>query len=222
MKQLQIDIGYEFSDQELFHAALTHSSAGGHENYERLEFLGDRVLGLVMAEWLYRTFPGESEGALAKRHAALVQGPTVAEVALSIDLGRAVILSDAERAAGGADNENILADAMEGLIGAAFLDGGLAACDAIIRQLWDGRIHSMSEPPQDSKTALQEWTQGKGLGLPSYTLADKTGPDHAPQFLIELSVEGHAPVRATGPSRRAAEKAAAAAMLQHLRGGEAA
>ena len=139
IEQLQQKLGYRFKSDSLLGRAVTHSSAGTERNYERLEFLGDRVLGLVMAHILFETFPEENEGDLAKRHAALVQGKTVAIIAREINLGDAMILSDAERAAGGADNENILCDGMEGILGAVYLDSGLPECERIIKTLWGNR-----------------------------------------------------------------------------------
>jgi ribonuclease-3 len=197
--------------------ALTHSSTGTQANYERLEFVGDRVLGLVVAQMLYEFFPEESEGGLAKRHAALVQGKTLAQIAREIGLGDALILSDAERAAGGAENENILADGLEAVIGALYLDAGLETCARAVRQLWASRIDVLSEPPQDPKTALQEWAQGRGLPLPVYELIGREGPDHAPQFDVRATVKGFSPVQARGASIRAAEKAAARQLLDQVR-----
>lgn len=211
-------IGYDFEPSKRLRAALTHSSAGADRNYERLEFLGDRVLGLVMAQILYETFRDESEGDLAKRHAALVQGKMLAQVARRIGLGAILVLSDAERAAGGAENDNILADSLEAVIGALYLDAGLEACQKVIRDLWGDDILVMAQPPQDPKTALQEWAQARGLPLPVYDMVGKEGPDHAPLFDVRVAVEGFEPVTAQGSSRRAAEKDAAAILLARLEG----
>ncbi len=205
--------GHRFADREGLNRALTHASTGADLNYERLEFLGDRVLGLVVAHLLYDTFPEDSEGNLARRHASLVSGSTLAIVAARINLGEVLHLSDGERASGGARNENILADVMESLIGALYLDAGMQDCERVIGALWRDLLHTMVEPPQDPKTALQEWAQARGLGLPEYTLADRSGPDHAPVFTISVSVEGYPTVSAEGPSRRMAEKQAAIRLL---------
>ncbi len=213
---LQKIIGYDFKDAGKLKAALTHSSTGSEHNYERLEFLGDRVLNLIMAQELYERFHEESEGDLAKRHAALVQGKVIARVARRIDLGPALHLSGAERAAGGADNDNILADSIEALLGALFLDAGLDECRRVILDLWSEDVQTMDRPPRDSKTALQEWAQARSLSLPVYTLISREGPDHAPLFEIEVRVEGHPPTRCRGASRRKAEKEAAAMLLTHL------
>ncbi|MCB9964409.1 MAG: ribonuclease III [Rhodospirillales bacterium] len=219
---LQTTIGYTFRNKELLRTAMTHSSVsvqsgGGSEtNYERLEFLGDRVLGLVVADLLYRRYPQEKEGDLAKRHAALVQGKTLAKVARKLDLGEVLILSDSERAAGGAENEHMLADGVESLLGALYLDCDLTECARLISALWDDLLDVMTAPPQDPKTALQEWAQGRGLPLPSYEMVDRTGPDHAPEFTISVQVQGFSPVDGHGTSRRAAEKNAAEKFLRTL------
>jgi ribonuclease-3 len=210
-------LGCEFRKRELLRQALTHSSTGAAVNYERLEFLGDRVLGLVMAQILYETFPQEDEGDLAKRHAALVQGDMLAGIAAALGLGQAMEFSSAERAAGGSRNENILADALEAVIGALYLDAGLPACRKCIERLWGDNIKTMKEPPQDAKTALQEWAQERGLKLPLYEQMSRQGPDHAPEFEIRVTVEGFQPVRARGPSRRTAEKEAARLLLQTVK-----
>lgn len=195
---------------------MTHASTGADTNYERLEFLGDRVLGLLMAEILYAAFPQEAEGDLAKRHAALVQGELLATIAREINLGDALILSEGERGAGGADNENMLADGLEALIGAIYLDAGLEPCRRLLTALWGERVNILSNPPQDPKTALQEWAQGRGLPLPVYEVAGREGPDHAPRFTISVTVQGFPPAQAAGPSRRAAEKEAARILLERL------
>lgn len=207
-------LGYRFRDRDYLRHALTHASTGGDRDYERLEFLGDRVLGLVVAHLLYKEFPEESEGSLARRHAALVSGATLAIIAGQIGLGDVMHLSEGERAAGGAKNDNILADVMEALIGAAYLDGSLEPCHALIAGLWKDALHIMAQPPQDPKTALQEWAQARGLGLPEYGLDSREGPDHAPVFRIRVRVEGFDPATGEGLSRRAAEKAAALQLMK--------
>lgn len=212
--KLEDKIGYRFQNKALLKAALTHSSAGEEKNYERLEFLGDRVLGLITAELLYKKFPDEPEGHLAKRLACLVQGATLAEIAATIDLGSYIHLSDAERSAGGADNNHILADSMEALIGAIYRDSGLEPCRTLIEKLWKGEIHTMKTPPQHPKTELQELLQSHALPLPLYTISDQTGPDHAPVFEVTLSVKGFDDVKAQGRSRQMAEKEAAKTFLE--------
>src|SRR5439155_7074315 len=180
----------EFARQELLHEALTHPSALVAERrrsrrrkptprgYERLEFLGDRVLGLVIADLLWRRFEGEAEGDLTRRHTHLVRRETLARVAEAIGLGRHLVLSQAEAAAGAAGNPGILADACEALIAAIYLDGGFAAAFAFVERFWTPLIAAMQAPPRDPKTLLQEWAQGRGLGLPNYRLAATDGPDH--------------------------------------------
>lgn len=214
---LEEKLGYKFKNRDYLEKALTHSSTGKNINYERLEFLGDRVLGLIMAHRLFEIFPKENEGGLAKRHAALVQGKTLAVIAADNDLGDFIFLSDSEREAGGADNENILSDVLEALLGAIYLDGGLEAAQAVIKTLWGDNIKTLTKAPQDPKTELQEWAQARSLGLPNYKILDKSGPDHAPVFDIEVSVTGFDPVSATGNSRRLAEKEAATQLLKKLK-----
>lgn len=216
LKRLQEICGYLFKDQTLLRNALTHSSVDRPENYERLEFLGDRVIGLAIAEQLYTTFPDDTEGNLAKRHAALVQGKMLARIASRLNLGEVIKLSDAERAAGGAENQNILADGVEAFIGALYLDADMDACKTVIAHLWGDSIHTMKKPPRDPKTALQEWAQARALPLPHYELVGREGPDHAPIFEICVSVEGYPSWSSKGKSRRMAEKEAASMLLAHL------
>ncbi len=218
LASLEEKIGYRFRDRLLLERALTHSSTGDPYNYERLEFLGDRVLGLVMAHTLFDTFMKESEGGLAKRHSALVQGRTLFTIAAQHKFGDYVIMAASERDAGGADNENILSDALEAVLGAVYLDGGLEAAESLILRLWGDNIHTLNEAPQDPKTELQEWVQARAFPLPEYVIVSQTGPDHAPVFTIEVRVQGAAPVQAEGSSRRQAEKTAARAMLMALKG----
>jgi ribonuclease-3 len=215
LDQLQKRIGYSFRDPALLRAAMTHSSTGDDTNNERLEFLGDRVVNLVIAQELYRRFPDEAEGDLAKRHAALVQGKMLAAIARNAGLGAVIILSDAERAAGGNDNENIMADCCEALLGAVFLDTGLDECRRLVLALWEDRIDNLRKPPRDSKTALQEWAQARALGLPRYVLLSRDGPDHAPRFEVEVQIDGQPQAKGNGTSLRKAEKEAASILLAH-------
>jgi ribonuclease-3 len=218
LSSLEKRIHHEFSDPRLLKTALTHSSTAAEYNYERLEFLGDRVLGLVIAELLYKRFPKESEGDLAKRLAALVQGSFLATIAAEMNLGNHIALSDSEAQAGGAQNEHILADVFESLIGALYLDGGFKKCQDLIHDLWQDKLDVMKKPPQHPKTKIQEWAQSLGLPLPVYEIIEQSGPDHAPVFEIEIRVEGHPPVRAKGRSRQLAEKEAAREFLKTNRG----
>jgi ribonuclease-3 len=224
-----VAIGYRFKHPELLTEALTHPSAieanprrrgrrrtpRGH-GYERLEFLGDRVLGLVVAEMLWRRFEHEPEGALTRRLAALVRRDAVARVAEMLGLDRFLILSRSEAAAGAARNSGILADVCEAVIAAVYLDGGLAAASAFIHRWWEPLVDTMQRPPRDPKTRLQEWAQARGLGLPAYRLVATEGPDHAPRFTVAVSVGQSEEVSATAASKRAAEAEAAAALLSLL------
>lgn len=214
---LEERLGYTFKNRSFLQQALTHSSKIGSANNERIEFLGDRVLNLVIAESLFRLFPDEAEGNLAKRHSALVQGRMLAIVGSVISLGDFVVMSDSERHSGGGENENIISDAMEAALGAIFLDGGLDPARAVILRLWGGNLENLTEVHQDPKTELQEWVQAKGLPLPEYEIINRSGPDHAPLFEVEVRVAGYAPLSAEGPSRSKAEKTAAKKMLGELK-----
>jgi len=211
-------LGHRFQNATLLHQALTHPSAAGPQapSYERLEFLGDRVVGLIIADLLIQRFPREAEGALARRHAALVRRETLAQVAEALALGDHVIFARGEREAGTGGNPAILADAMEAVIGALFLDGGLAAASGFVVPFWTPLMEADDTPPQDAKTALQEWAQGRGLPLPAYREVDRQGPDHAPRFTVEVVVEGEAPARGRGASKRLAEQAAAEDLLARV------
>lgn len=216
---LQDRLGYVFTDTKYVGRALTHSSAHAMSDgvdYERLEFMGDRVVNLVVADLLFHHFKGEKEGGLAKRHTALVRTETLAELARELKLGEFAILSDAERRAGGAENDNILADMMEAVTAAVYLDGGYdIAKDFVERQLGD-RLFAMKAPPRDPKTALQEWSQSQNLGLPTYEVIGQSGPDHAPEFEVQVSVRGYEPASAKSTSKKRAEKDAAEAMLAQV------
>ena len=225
---LVCDIGHQFVRPALLDEALTHPSAlmpgrrrGRHSQparrgYQRLEFLGDRVLGLVVAELLWHRFEHEPEGLLTRRIAQLVCRETLAGIANALGLGPHLVLSPAEAAAAAAANPGILADAMEALIAAIYLDGGFAAAAGFVRRWWEPLIAGMERPPRDPKTALQEWAQGRGLALPSYALVATSGPDHAPRFTVTATVAGAEPAVATASSKRAAETQAAALLLDRL------
>jgi ribonuclease III len=184
--------------------------------YERLEFLGDRVLGLVVADLLWRVFADEPEGLLTRRHTHLVRRETLARVAEEIGLGRHIVLSPAEAAAGGSANPAILADSCEAVIAAIYIDGGFDAAARFVRRFWEPRIDAMEGPPHDPKTALQEWAQARGLGLPRYELVATSGPDHALQFTVAASIAGGDVATATASAKRTAEAGAAAALLNRL------
>ena len=216
LKKLEACLGYKFRTTNHIEAALTHSSAIAQlsgEDYERLEFLGDRIVNLVIADLLFKIFTNENEGALAKRHAAFVRTETLAEASRSLQLGEFVILSDAERIAGGDENDNILADIMEAVTAAIYLDGGFDHAEKFIEMALGDKLHNMAEPPRDPKTALQEWSQAREFGLPHYELISQSGPDHAPEFTVQVSIDGYNPQTATSTSKKKAEKDAAKIML---------
>jgi len=230
LDELARTVGHVFTKPSLLADAVTHPSLSGMERagrrgsrtptpglaYERLEFLGDRVLGVVVATWLLERFPTEREGALARRLANLVRWETLSVVAESIELGRHLRLSTGEADSGGRTNGAILADSCEAVIGALYLDGGLPAAERFIRARWSELIGRAATPPQDVKTALQEWAQGRGKPLPVYETMGQTGPDHSPVFEVTVRLEGQEPVVGQGSSKRAAEKAAATAMLRRV------
>jgi len=211
-------LGYRFKDRAPLDHALTHRSveASGGADYERLEFLGDRVLGLVVTEMLMTAFPTEREGALAKRLAALVRQETLAAVARDIGLGSHIRLSRGEADGGGRENEAILADVCEAVIAAIYHDGGLDAARDFIERHWRDRLQSVTAPPQDAKTTLQEWAQGRGLALPSYIITAREGPDHAPVFTVQVLLADGQAAEGRGPSKRVAEQAAARKLLDTL------
>lgn len=212
-------IGYSFADKSLLDRALTHISAlsGGPQNrvssYQRLEFLGDHVLGLVISDMLYRTFPKANEGELSKRLADLVRKETCAAVAKEMDLGPALRLGNSEAHAGGRLRATILADACEGLVGAVFVDGGYPAAEALIAKFWQDRMLKSVKPLRDAKTMLQEWAQARGLPTPAYKEIGRTGPHHDPEFKVAVVLPDRPQAEGLGASKRAAEQAAAAAML---------
>jgi ribonuclease-3 len=211
-------LGHAFGDPALLEQALTHRSSSGGEGigYERLEFLGDRVLALVVADRLLAAFPEEDEGALAKRYTALVRRETLASIAREVGLGPHIRLSRGEDESGGRENDAILSDVCEAVIAAIYLDGGIDAARAFIDRHWTTRLEATPQPPQDAKTALQEWAQGRGLALPDYRTVGQTGPDHAPTFKVTVAIEGHEAVEGIGPTKRAAEQEAAERLLKDL------
>ena len=213
-------LDYRFNEPQLLVNALTHPSVdalrGQASAFERLEFLGDRVLGLIVADMIFKRFPNETEGHLARRQAALVRRESLARVARTIGLDKAVILSKSEDEGSGRSNPALLADACEAVLGAVYADGGLDAAAAIIRKHWDPLVAEAIAPPRDAKTALQEWAQGRGLPLPSYTVIEQAGLAHEPMFHVSVTVEGEKPADGKGTSKRAAEQAAAAALLDQL------
>ena len=216
MNELEIRIGHTFRDPALLTTALTHRSLGGGTHNQRLEFLGDAVLGMLIAELLYQEFPGEAEGDLSRRLVSLVNGEQLTEIAQELGLGALLQLSASEIEQGGRQNPSNLEDAVEALLGAVYLDGGLKAAHGVIERFWQPRATAMKSPPKDAKTALQEWAQARGLPLPEYIVISAEGPSHAPLFVIEAVVQGHAPARAEAGTKRLAERLAAQALLATL------
>jgi len=233
LRDLMAALDYAFKDPELLHMALMHPSAvstgrgksrkksaekvpGRGADNQRLEFLGDRVLGIVVAEMLFRAFPDEDEGALARRLAALVKQDSLDAVAREIALGRYLTISRGEEEGGGRANPAILADACEALMGAIYLDGGLEVARGFVERHWRPKMDAEAKPPQDPKTALQEWAQAAGLALPLYIVVKSEGPPHDPVFEVEVTVAGQEPASARGRSKRAAEQAAAKQLLDRV------
>lgn len=201
------------TDIELYNRALTHGSTG-QPDYQRLEFLGDRILGLVISEMLYRRYPDEAEGRLSHRLNALVAGSTCAEIARQINLNTYIRLGKQARDDGAQQSDNVLGDAMEAVIGALYLDQGLEAARGFIERLWGTMIETAQGAPKHPKSALQEWCAAHGRKVPDYQITKKEGPPHAMRFEITVTVKGFDPVSASANSKQAAETAAALAFLE--------
>jgi ribonuclease III len=211
-------LGHGFRDADLFALALTHRSAvpasdAGHRSYQRLEFLGDRVLALVVSDMLLAADPRAEEGELARRLNMLVRRETCAEMAASLGVGPALRLGAGERRTGGRTNPAILGDVMEALIAAVYLDAGFDAARALVERLWRPRLAALSGPLRDAKTTLQEWAQGRGLPTPTYAERARSGPDHAPEFTVAVRIGDEVLGEGRGKSKREAEQAAAAVVL---------
>jgi ribonuclease III len=217
LKDLCARLGHEFSDPALLKVALTHASARAgacpQEDNERLEFLGDRVLGLAIAELLADSFPKAREGELARWFNHLVRAETCAEIAQEWELGTFILMSGGEAGSGGRSKKTILANACEAVLGAIFADGGYDAARAVVHRFWQPQLDMLELAAPDAKSLLQEWAQGRRLPLPRYLEVAREGPDHAPRFTAEVQIDGVAPERGTGANKRAAEQAAALAML---------
>jgi len=215
-------LGHEFENARLLNEALRHPSAmtgGRHDrSYERLEFLGDRVLGVVMADLLFNAYPEEDEGALSRRFVALVRRETLVEVAEEIRLADHILLAPGEDEAGSRDSPAVLADSCEAVIAALYLDGGLVAARRFIERYWAPLMDQYETPPKDAKTSLQEWAQGRGKPLPDYEVLTVEGPAHEPTFTVSVRVAGFEPSNGCGPSKRAAEQDAAAVLLERIAG----
>ncbi len=214
---LEKTIGYKFKDRDLLERSLTHISAlaGGNRanSYQRLEFLGDHVLGLIISDMLFRAFPKADEGELSRRLADLVRRESCADVARAIELGAALRLGASEANAGGRMRTAILADVCEALIGAVYLDGGYEDTAKLVERLWGERMRAPVRPLRDPKTILQEWAQARGLPTPTYKEVERTGPHHDPEFRVAVALPNRDPAEGVGRSKRVAEQAAAAAML---------
>lgn len=216
--KLQFRLGYKFADPDLLDRALTHSSAISptkriERSYQRLEFLGDRVLGLVVADMLYRRYPKANEGELSRTLNTLVRKETCAVIARTLDLGGEMHLGDSEARTGGAEKEAILGDVTESIIGAIYCDGGLGKAYEFVERMFEEFLADGSANKADAKTTLQEWAQARGLEPPTYTQVERTGPDHAPEFTIAVTLGEYDQLSATGPSKKIAEHKAAELFL---------
>ena len=217
LEQLFERLGFAFKDRSLVELALTHASARPslkpNEDNERLEFLGDRVLGLAVAEFLTEAFPQASEGELARRYNQLVRAETCAEIAKEWELGPLILMSGGEAESGGRAKKTILANACEAVLGAIFMEGGYQAARDVVNRFWSRELGGLDLAVPDAKSILQEWAQGRRLSLPRYVEISREGPDHKPRFTAEVQIDGVAPERGEGANKRAAEQAAALAML---------
>lgn len=217
MSGIEDRLGHRFADPGLLAHALTHRSAadaraGQLDSNERLEFLGDRVLGLLVAEWLTERYPEEREGNLTRRLSALVAAPTLAQVGEALGLAADIRIPPGEERAGLRARHTVMADALEALLGAVYRDGGLDAARAVVRRHWAPLLDAAPRPPVSAKNRLQEYTLGRGLGLPAYRLVSAAGPSHAPLFVVAVLAAGRE-AEGAGESKRAAELAAAEAWL---------
>ena len=218
LRALEARLGHAFRDPGLLIRAVTHASraTGTRPDNERLEFLGDRVLGLVIAEALLRADPAAAEGEIARRFNALVRRETCAGVAREIGLGDALRLGRSEMMSGGRRKETLLADAAEAVIAATFLDAGYEGARRLVLGLWAERLNHVEDVARDAKTALQEWAQGRGMAPPTYAEVAREGPDHQPTFTVEVRLDDGQSDRATAPTKRTAEQAAASALLARI------
>jgi ribonuclease-3 len=209
-------LGHEPNDLALFERALTHSSAT-RDSYERLEFLGDRVIGLIMARWLYERFPNEPEGKLSRRYNELVARPTCGEIGRELGLPALIRLGKQAREDGANWSDNVVGDVVEALVGALLLDGGLNAADQFVRRAWAAYVESQGRAPTHPKSALQELAAAKNLAAPEYELERKSGAHHAPRFTVRVSVKGLGEATGEGLSKQEAETAAATALLDRTK-----
>ncbi|PTQ07308.1 ribonuclease III [Sphingomonas oleivorans] len=209
-------LGHSPADPALFSRALTHASHGAAD-YERLEFLGDRVLGVIAAAWLYRLFPDEPEGKLSRRYNAIVSRESCAEVGRQIGVPQQLRLGKQARDDGAVHSGNVVGDAVEALIGALFLEGGLPAAEAFVHRAWADLVTRQANAPKHPKSALQEWAAAHQARPPVYTLIGRAGPHHAPRFTVTVSIPGRAEAQAEGASKQEAETAAAQALLEKIK-----
>lgn len=221
LNELMAALGHSFTDIQVLKLALTHSSLIGEDKFsnfsnERLEFLGDRILGLIIAEILLNLFPNEDEGDLSRRHAELVRMETLGKVASSLQLGNFVFMAKGEERMGGRNNPSLLSDVCEAVIAALYMDGGFKTASKFIEDNWQPFLQLNPIPPKDSKTMLQEWAQKRGLPVPYYKEIERSGPAHEPIFTIAVTVVGERQFSGTGQSKRAAEQEAAENMLKKL------
>lgn len=211
-------IDYRFKDESLLDLAMTHSSKSNEANYERLEFLGDRILGFVIANLLFEKFVEEPEGKLARRFMNLVRQETLASIAREIDLSPYIQLSWGEEKTGGSEKDSLLADCLESLLAALYLDGGIVPVQKLIQKYWVNFLHDSLTSEKDPKSQLQELVQGQGKPLPVYDMVEVTGSKHTPTYVMQVTVQGAAPVNGIGSSKRAAMQDAAEKLLSVLKG----
>ncbi|PCJ41899.1 MAG: ribonuclease III [Alphaproteobacteria bacterium] len=209
-------MGYVFQDEALLREALTHPSLEGGKQYQRLEFVGDRVLGLVIAEWLFDYYTAIDEGGLASRHTNMVRKETLAEVAVAMKLSGFIHMAKSTEDNGGRDKPTILADVCEAVIGAVNLDGGYPAARKLVRKFWKGYISQETIARRDAKTRLQEWVQARHIPTPKYVVVKRTGPAHDPFFTIEARIDDMSSTTGKGRSKREAEQDAAAKLLSQI------
>ncbi len=210
-------LGYSFKDESLIREALTHPSLEGTPSYQRLEFIGDRVLGLAIAAWMFEIHPNADEGGLASRHTNLVRREACAKIAADLNLGDFIHMAKSSEDTGGRKRETIIADVCESVIGAIYLEAGYLEAEKFIRKFWHEMAHNVKVAKRDAKTRLQELVQSRGKSTPVYTTIDKKGPDHQPTFTIVVSVQGEGEETAKGFSKRDAEQLAAEKILKRLK-----
>jgi ribonuclease-3 len=215
-KWVEKTLGEKPKDEALFERAVTHASHSDSEDYERLEYLGDRVLGLAVASWLFELFPGEPEGKLSRRLNALVAGDTCAEVGRELGVPEHMRLGKQARDDGASDSDNVVGDVVEALIGALYLERGFEAAAAFVRRAWGDRVNTRDKAPKHPKSALQEWAAAHDRKAPNYQLTNRTGPHHAPRFIVEVEIRGVGSASAEGTSKQEAETAAAAKLMEQL------